>query len=196
MSSWIGLAARLITGGIWIVAGAIKLGDPAGSVRAVRAYQLLPESLVPLIGYLLPALEVGVGIALILGLLTRWFALLSALLFLAFIIGISSAWARGLRNRLWLLRWRRLRRRCHLEVPLGDRARRCASRLVSVPGGPAADRPRPRLLREPEALKGPSPWPIRSHPSPSARRRCWPNSSAVSDAASTSSSPASLPCWR
>lgn len=96
MSSWIGLAARLITGGVWLVAGALKIGDPAGSVRAVRAYQLLPESLVPLVGHLLPALEVGVGIALILGLLTRWFALVSALLFVAFIIGISSAWARGL----------------------------------------------------------------------------------------------------
>ncbi len=62
----------------------------------MRAYQLLPESLVPLVGYTLPAVEVAVGAALILGLFTRAAALTSAVLFVVFIIGIASAWARGL----------------------------------------------------------------------------------------------------
>lgn len=97
MSAWIGLVARLVTGGVWVVAGGIKLQDPSSSVRAVRAYELLPEAIVPAVGYLLPALEVVVGLALILGLFTRWAAVTSAVLFLVFIIGISSAWARGLR---------------------------------------------------------------------------------------------------
>ena len=96
MKDWIGLAARLVTGGVWIVAGLIKLPDPAGSVRAVRAYDLLPESVVPTVGLVLPLLEVVVGICLVLGLLTRTMAVVSALLFVAFIIGIASAWARGL----------------------------------------------------------------------------------------------------
>ena len=96
MKDWIGLAARLVTGGVWIVAGLLKVPDPAGSVRAVRAYDLLPESIVPTVGHGLPALEIVVGLALVLGALTRWVAVVSALLQLAFIIGIASAWTRGL----------------------------------------------------------------------------------------------------
>ena len=96
MKDWIGLVARVVTGGVWIVAGALKLPDPAGSVRAVRAYELLPEAMVPTVGYLLPALEVAVGVLLVLGLLTRAAAAASGLLFVAFVVGIASAWARGL----------------------------------------------------------------------------------------------------
>lgn len=93
---WVGLLARLVVGGVWIVAGALKLPDPAASVRAVRAYDLLPESVVPTVGHLLPILEVVIGACLVLGLLTRVAGVLSALLFVAFIVGISAAWARGL----------------------------------------------------------------------------------------------------
>jgi len=93
---WWGLPARLLVGGVWIAAGLIKLPDPAGSVRAVRAYDLLPESVVPLVGHTLPILEIVVGVCLVLGLLTRPASVESALLFVAFIVGIASAWARGL----------------------------------------------------------------------------------------------------
>ncbi|MGZ4447234.1 MAG: MauE/DoxX family redox-associated membrane protein [Nocardioides sp.] len=94
--AWIGLLARLVVGVVWIVAGAIKLPDPYASVAAVRAYDLLPEAVVPTVGHLLPVLEVVVGGALVLGLLTRGAALVSAVLFVAFVIGISSVWARGI----------------------------------------------------------------------------------------------------
>ena len=93
---WWGLPARLLVGGVWIAAGLIKLPDPAGSVRAVRAYDLLPESVVPPVGHTLPILEVVVGMCLVLGLFTRAASVVSAVLFVAFIIGIASAWARGL----------------------------------------------------------------------------------------------------
>jgi uncharacterized membrane protein YphA (DoxX/SURF4 family) len=93
---WFLLGARLLVGGVWIVAGALKLPDPAVSVRAVRAYDLLPESIVPTLGHLLPVFEIVVGACLVLGLLTRSVAAASVLLFVAFIVGIASAWARGL----------------------------------------------------------------------------------------------------
>ncbi len=96
MKDWFGLVARLVTGGVWVVAGALKLPHPADSVRAVRAYDLLPEAVVPTIGHVLPALEVVIGLLLLAGLLTRPAAVVSALLFVAFIVGISAAWARGL----------------------------------------------------------------------------------------------------
>ena len=96
MRDWIGLLARVVTGGVWVVAGALKLPDPAASVRAVRAYDLLPESVVPTVGHLLPVVEVVVGLMLVVGLLTRPMAVVSALLMVAFIVGIASAWARGM----------------------------------------------------------------------------------------------------
>ncbi len=96
MKEWVGLLARVVAGGVWIAAGAVKLPDPAQSVDAVRAYQLLPGSLVQPVGQLLPVIEIVVGATLVLGLLTRGSAIVSALLFTAFIIGIASVWARGI----------------------------------------------------------------------------------------------------
>jgi uncharacterized membrane protein YphA (DoxX/SURF4 family) len=97
-TSWslVGVVARLVVGGVWIAAGVLKLPDPAENVRAVRAYQLLPESVVPTFGYALPIVEVLVGGCLLLGLLTRVNGVLSSLLLVAFIVGIASAWSRGL----------------------------------------------------------------------------------------------------
>jgi uncharacterized membrane protein YphA (DoxX/SURF4 family) len=94
--SWFGLLARVVVGGVWLVAGILKIPDPTENVRAVRAYQLLPESIVPAVGHALPILEVLLGGCLLLGLLTRFTAAMSALLLVVFIVGIASAWARGL----------------------------------------------------------------------------------------------------
>lgn len=96
MLSRFALLARLVTGGVWIAAGALKLPDPNESVRAVRAYQLLPEAVVPSVGHLLPLAEVAIGACLVAGVLVRVNAALSALLFLAFVVGIASVWARGI----------------------------------------------------------------------------------------------------
>lgn len=93
---WVGVPARLVVGGVWVVAGALKLPDPAESVRAVRNYQLLPEAVVPLVGHALPVLEVLVGACLLAGVLVRGAAAASVVLMAAFIVGIASAWARGL----------------------------------------------------------------------------------------------------
>jgi uncharacterized membrane protein YphA (DoxX/SURF4 family) len=96
VKEWAGLAARLVVGAVWLYAGAAKLFDPAQSVAAVRAYQLLPGSLVQPVGQLLPVIEVVVGAMLVVGLLTRGAAVISAVLFALFIIGIASVWARGI----------------------------------------------------------------------------------------------------
>ena len=96
MKEWAGLVARLVLGAVWLYAGAAKLLDPAQSVAAVRAYELLPGSLVQPVGQLLPVIEVVVGAMLVVGLLTRGAAVISAILFALFIIGIASVWARGM----------------------------------------------------------------------------------------------------
>ena len=48
--SWLVLAGRLVLGGVWIAAGALKVTDLDASVRAVRAYRLLPELAAQVIG--------------------------------------------------------------------------------------------------------------------------------------------------
>jgi uncharacterized membrane protein YphA (DoxX/SURF4 family) len=96
VKQWLGLLARLVVAGFLITAGYLKFSDPAGNVRAVRAYRLLPEAVVPTVGHALPTIELILGFLLLLGLFTRYVAGIAGLFFLAFIIGISSAWARGL----------------------------------------------------------------------------------------------------
>ena len=96
MKEWLGTVARLVAGGVWIWAGLLKLPHPEESVQAVRAYQLLPGDSATTVGHLLPVLEVVIGVCLVLGVLTRGAAVISGLLFVAFIIGIVSVWARDI----------------------------------------------------------------------------------------------------
>ena len=94
---YLGTFARLVLGGVWIAAGLLKVGDLAASGRSVVAYRLLPYPVATTLGAVLPFVEIGLGLLLVLGLATRLAAILSAVLQIAFIIGIVSAWARGLR---------------------------------------------------------------------------------------------------
>lgn len=94
---WLATAARLVLGTVWIVSGSLKLGDLPASVRAVRAYQLLPEAGAQVVGAGLPLVEVALGVLLVAGLGTRAGAVISVLLLTVFVVGISSAWLRGLR---------------------------------------------------------------------------------------------------
>jgi protein-disulfide isomerase len=93
---WLGTAARLLLAGAWLWAGLAKIGDPAGAVRAVRAYRLVPEWLAQGIGYGLPFLELALAALLLAGLAVRVAAAVSAGVLLVFLTGIVSAAARGL----------------------------------------------------------------------------------------------------
>ena len=63
---------------------------------AVRAYELLPIPFANFMGIILPFLEIAVGVLLMIGAGVRISALVSGVLMVAFIIGISWAWAQGL----------------------------------------------------------------------------------------------------
>jgi uncharacterized membrane protein YphA (DoxX/SURF4 family) len=93
---WIGTVLRLVVGGVWIAAAALKLPHPEESVAAVRAYQLLPIGTTTFVGHLLPVVEVVLGAILVLGLLTRFAGVVSALLLVGFVVGIISVWSRGI----------------------------------------------------------------------------------------------------
>ena len=89
-------AARVLVGAVLVVAGLLKLPDPAGAERAVRAYRLVPEGLVPAAAFGLPVLEIAVGLALLAGVFVRTAAVASAVLLAVYIAAIASVWARGL----------------------------------------------------------------------------------------------------
>ena len=93
---WVSTALRLALAVVFLWAGGAKVGDLPASVRAVRAFEILPEVLAKPIGYGLPVLEVVLGLLLLAGLLTRYSAILGGLLMVGFLVGIVSAWSRGL----------------------------------------------------------------------------------------------------
>jgi uncharacterized membrane protein YphA (DoxX/SURF4 family) len=95
-SLWLSLVGRLILGGTLLAAGLLKVSHPYTSAAAVRAYRLLPNNLANLIGYTLPWFEIGIALALILGLAVRICSVMTGLLMIAFMVGVGSAWARGL----------------------------------------------------------------------------------------------------
>jgi uncharacterized membrane protein YphA (DoxX/SURF4 family) len=93
---WISTGARLILGGVFLVAGGLKVIDPQGSVVAVRAYRLLPNSLVTIVGWGLPFAEIALGLLLLAGIATRVVAAAMATLLIIFILAVVSVAARGL----------------------------------------------------------------------------------------------------
>ncbi|MGH3099139.1 MAG: MauE/DoxX family redox-associated membrane protein [Streptosporangiales bacterium] len=96
VAQWVTLLARLGLAGVLGYAGFIKVLDPLTSARAVRAYQLLPESLVTPVGYGLPFLEIVLALLLLLGVATRYAGIVGGLIMVAFIVAIASVWARGI----------------------------------------------------------------------------------------------------
>lgn len=98
MKYWLGTVARLVVGVVVFWAGAVKITGPAASAASVHAYQLsfIPSGLQDNIGYLLPPLELVVGLALILGVMTRGAAIVSAVLMVLYVAAIASVWARGI----------------------------------------------------------------------------------------------------
>jgi uncharacterized membrane protein YphA (DoxX/SURF4 family) len=93
---WLGLLARLLLAAVWLIAGGSKIGDLAGSGRAVAAYRLMPVEAARVVGAALPFVELALGVLLLVGLATRLAGAVSAALLAVFIVGIAAAWARGL----------------------------------------------------------------------------------------------------
>ena len=93
---WFGLAARLILGGVLLVAGWLKAFHFDKAQMAVRAYEVLPISVANVVGVILPWLEIAMAILLILGVAVRPMAIATSALMILFIIAISQAGLRGL----------------------------------------------------------------------------------------------------
>jgi uncharacterized membrane protein YphA (DoxX/SURF4 family) len=87
---------RLGLSGVWLTSGTLKVIDPGQTYTAVNAYKVLPGGVVSVVAAALPFAELALGLLLLIGIGTRLVAALSVLLLLAFVTGVSQAWARGL----------------------------------------------------------------------------------------------------
>jgi uncharacterized membrane protein YphA (DoxX/SURF4 family) len=94
---WLSTLARVFLAGVFVLAGWPKLTDPEGTVRSVRAFQLLPEALVRPFAYGMPLVELCLALILLVGIATRLGAVLTALMMIMYLFGISMAWGRGLK---------------------------------------------------------------------------------------------------
>jgi uncharacterized membrane protein YphA (DoxX/SURF4 family) len=94
---YLGLAARLGLGLTLVMAAVPKLRDPVAAVRAVVAYELLPNrGIETAVGHGLPIVELLVGALLLAGFVTRVTAVCAAALLAVFVGALLSAWLRGL----------------------------------------------------------------------------------------------------
>ncbi|WJZ03543.1 Methylamine utilization protein MauE [Corynebacterium freiburgense] len=96
VSEIVSALARFGLAAVWIVSGWLKIADPVATKQSVLAYEIFNAQISYLIADILPPLEIALGILLILGVFLRATGIVSALIFVAFIGGIASAWARGL----------------------------------------------------------------------------------------------------
>ena len=92
----VGTVARVGLAAVWLVSGLLKALDPDGTYIAVRAYNVLPRAGVAVMAGVLPLLEIGLGLLLLVGFRVRLAAVLSAGLLLVFVAGVTQAWVRGL----------------------------------------------------------------------------------------------------
>jgi len=92
---WLSLVVRVAMGVILVAAAIPKLVDIPQSIIAVRAYRILPEALVPLVGTMLPIFELVLALFLFAGLFTRLSAVVWLLMMAAFTTGVIWAWTQG-----------------------------------------------------------------------------------------------------
>jgi uncharacterized membrane protein YphA (DoxX/SURF4 family) len=90
------LAARLVLGSVFVIAGVEKVVNPNAFAKAINNYQMLPFAALNVMALILPWLEVLTGVFLIFGIRLRASSALIASMLVVFLIAIGSAMARGL----------------------------------------------------------------------------------------------------
>ncbi len=95
MTSLVRILSRIGLGIVLLIAGLLKGADPLEFVRQIGTYGIVPGRSAGLIAYLLVAVEVGLGVALIVGFRTRLMALAGSLLMAVFMGVTAYAWSQG-----------------------------------------------------------------------------------------------------
>jgi uncharacterized membrane protein YphA (DoxX/SURF4 family) len=92
----IGTLVRVGLAAVFLISGYLKAVDLDQTYVAVKAYQVLPKPAVELVATVLPWFELALGLLVLLGVGTRIVSVISALLLLTFMAGVTQAWVRGL----------------------------------------------------------------------------------------------------
>jgi uncharacterized membrane protein YphA (DoxX/SURF4 family) len=91
------LGLRGLLAAVFLWSGVAKALDRQGTVLAVDAYELLPDRAVEVVAAVLPWVEIGIGVLLLVGLAIRPAAVGAGALLVAFLGAMAQAKARGLR---------------------------------------------------------------------------------------------------
>lgn len=94
--SLVALVFRICIGVLFLYAGIIKAGDPAGFAVAIGNYQILPQWAVNPAAMVLPWVEVLIGLTLILGFWIEGGSLFASVLFAVFSFALAFNLIRGL----------------------------------------------------------------------------------------------------
>jgi uncharacterized membrane protein YphA (DoxX/SURF4 family) len=87
---------RLVVAGVFIYSGYIKLQAPLQFAVAISGYKLVPENLIFPMARYLPWVEVGLGIAVLIGWKIRYFSAAAAALLLFFMVVLAITYFRGI----------------------------------------------------------------------------------------------------
>ena len=90
------LVFRLIIGGVFIWAGALKVFDPIGFARDIDNYRFFPHAISFFLALVLPWLEIICGVCVVLGFYRRAGAFLLSLLLVGFLGLILLTMIRGI----------------------------------------------------------------------------------------------------
>lgn len=83
---WVAVLARLLVGGLFILAGFSKLLLPHAEVVAlIQQYPVIPRTFTPFVAFVLPWIEIASGTALVIGFYTTVATLLIGVQLIAFI---------------------------------------------------------------------------------------------------------------
>jgi hypothetical protein len=95
-SLWLWRGARILAGGLFVAAGALKVAAPKEFARTIVEYHLMPEGLVPLLAVALPWWEVTAGGLAVAGAWRRGALAVLTGLSAVFVVAGAITLARGL----------------------------------------------------------------------------------------------------
>lgn len=94
--NWIELLARMALGGVFLVAGILKILDPGSLLAATETYQIIPYRWSYWLALYLPWVEVLAGLGILLKKACPGSLFLITALLAIFLIALTQAWVRGL----------------------------------------------------------------------------------------------------
>jgi len=87
---------RIVLGGIFIYVAFNKMVNPEEFAKAIKNYEMLPLQLINIMAIILPYIEFFAGLFLLIGFYKKGSSAIVILSLVMFIIGLTSAYARGL----------------------------------------------------------------------------------------------------